>query len=86
MPQRFYFRLVSAGEVIEDPIGSAALDLEEAHAEAVAAIEELRLEGELPEDAGDWHLEIRSASGVLLRSFQLPRRDLPQDLSDVSAD
>jgi hypothetical protein len=86
MPQRFHFRLVSAGEVIEDPIGVAAGDLEEAQAEAMAAIEELRTQGELPEDAGDWHLEIRSASGVLLRSIQLPRRDLPQDLSDMSAD
>jgi len=61
-------------------------DLEEAHAEARAAIEELCTQGELPEDAGEWHLEIRTASGVLLRSLQLPRRDLPQELSDMSAD
>jgi hypothetical protein len=86
MPQRFHFRLVSAEEVIEDPIGAEAEDLEEAQAEAVAALEELRTQGDLPEDAGEWHLEIRSASGVLLRSIQLPRRDLPQDLSDMSAD
>jgi hypothetical protein len=86
MLQRFHFKLVSAGEVIDDPIGVAASDLEEAHAEARAAIEELCTQGELPEDAGEWHLEIRTASGVLLRSLQLPRRDLPQELSDMSAD
>ena len=86
MPQRFHFRLVDSGGTIEDPIGAAAEDIEEAHTEAMAAIEELRLQGELPEDAGKWHLEIRSASGVLLRSIQLPLRDLPQDLSDMSAD
>ena len=80
MPQRFHFRLASAGEVIEDPIGVAATDVEEAQAEAMAAVEELRLEGELPMDAGEWRLEIRSASGVLLRSINLPRRDFPQDL------
>ena len=86
MPQRFHFRLVHSGGTIEDPIGAAAEDIEEAHAEAMAAIEELRLQGELPEDAGEWHLEICNASGMLLRSIQLPRPELPQDLSDMSAD
>ncbi|WP_336491258.1 DUF6894 family protein [Methylobacterium nigriterrae] len=71
MPQRFHFRLVSPEEAIEDPIGAEAEDVEEAQAEAVAAIEELRTQGELPEDAGEWHLEVRSASGVLLRTVQL---------------
>jgi len=86
MSQRFHFRLVSSEEAIEDTIGAEAQDVEEAQAEALAAIEELRTQGELPEGAGEWHLEIRSASGVLLRTIQLPRRDLPQDLSDMSAD
>ncbi|WP_336490600.1 DUF6894 family protein [Methylobacterium nigriterrae] len=86
MPQRFHFRLVSSEEAIEDAIGAEAEDVEEAQAEAMAALEELRTQGELPEDAGDWHLEIRSASGVLLRSIQFPRRDLPQDPSDMGAD
>ena len=72
MPQRFHFRLVDSGGTIEDPIGAAAEDIEEAHTEAMAAIEELRLQGELPMDASEWRLEIRSASGVLLRSIQLP--------------
>ncbi|WP_336491999.1 DUF6894 family protein [Methylobacterium nigriterrae] len=85
MPQRFHFRLVSPEEAIEDPIGAEAEDVEEAQAEAMAALEELRAQGELPE-AGGWHLEIRSASGVLLRSIQFPRRDLPQDPSDMGAD
>ncbi|HEV7447426.1 MAG TPA: hypothetical protein VGO18_32965, partial [Steroidobacteraceae bacterium] len=60
MPQRFHFRLVCGVEVIEDPIGVAAEDLEEAHTEAMAAIGELRTQGELLEDAGEWGLEIRS--------------------------
>ncbi|KAB1074872.1 DUF6894 family protein [Methylobacterium planeticum] len=86
MPLRFHFRLVSAREVIEDPIGAGASDLEEAQAEVMAAIEELRTQGELSEDASEWHLEIRSPSGVLLRSIELPPRDRPQDLSDMSVD
>ena len=86
MPQRFHFRLVDSGGVIEDPISAAAEDIEEAHTEAMAAIEELRLQGELPEDAGKWHLEICNASGMLLRSIPLSRRDLPQDRADMSAD
>ena len=72
MSQRFHFRLIDSGGVIEDPIGAAAEDIEEAHTEAVAAIEELGLQGELPMDASEWHLEIRSASGVLLRLLHLP--------------
>ena len=86
MPQRFHFRLVDRGRTIEDPIGAAAEDIEEAHTEALAAIEELRTQGELPADAVEWHLEICNASGMLLRSIQLPRPELPQDLSDMSAD
>ncbi|WP_373876029.1 DUF6894 family protein [Methylobacterium soli] len=76
MLQRLHFRLVDSSGVIEDPIGATAEDIEEAHTEAMAAIEELRLQGELPEDAGEWHLEIRSVSGALLRSIPLPPRDL----------
>jgi hypothetical protein len=72
MPQRFHFRLADSGGAIEDPIGAAAEDIEEAHTEAMAAIEELRLQGELTMDAGEWCLEIRSASGVLLCSIRLP--------------
>ena len=72
MPPRFHFRLVGTEQVIQDVMGVAAKDIEEAQAEATAAIEELRLQGELTMDAGEWCLEIRSASGVLLCSIQLP--------------
>ena len=72
MSQRFHFRLVNSEEAIEDTIGAEAQDVEEAQTEAMAAFEELRTQGELPECAGEWYLEIRSASGVLLRSIQLP--------------
>lgn len=72
MPQRFHFRLVSAQDVIEDPVGALAEDVEEAQAEALSAIEELRRQGDMSDVTGGWHLEIRSESGVLLRSIALP--------------
>ena len=72
MPQRFHFRLVNSRETIEDAIGAEAKDIEEAQSEAMAAIEDVRRQDKLPEDADEWHLEIRSASGVLLRTIQLP--------------
>ena len=71
MPQRFYFRLVSAQDIMEDPVGALAEDIEEALAEALSAIDELRRQGDLPDRTGAWHLEIRSESGVLLRSIEL---------------
>jgi hypothetical protein len=72
MPQRFHFRLVSARDIIEDPVGALAEDIEEAQAEALSAIADLRRQGDMPDGTGEWRLEIRSASGVLLRSLQLP--------------
>ncbi|KAB1071749.1 DUF6894 family protein [Methylobacterium planeticum] len=72
MPQRFHFRLVSAQDVIEDPVGALAEDIEEAQAEALSAIEELRRQGDMSDVIGGWNLEIRSESGVLLRSIEIP--------------
>ncbi|GJE43277.1 DUF6894 family protein [Methylobacterium soli] len=69
MPKRYYFRVVCADEIIDDPCGAEAASIEEAEAEALAAFEEMRAEGNLPDDAGAWTLEIRSASGVLLRAI-----------------
>ncbi|WP_336489370.1 DUF6894 family protein [Methylobacterium nigriterrae] len=71
MAERFHFRLVNTVHTLEDPIGACAGNLDEAEREALLGIEELRLMGELPADIEQWHLEIRSASGVLLRSIAL---------------
>ncbi|WP_336487767.1 DUF6894 family protein [Methylobacterium nigriterrae] len=77
MPQRYHFRLVCADATIEDPIGVEADSLEVAQEEALAALEEICANGELTEEAGRWHLEIRSASGALLRSIRLDEFGLP---------
>ena len=71
MAQRYFFRLVHAETVIEDPTGVVADDLDQALAEAEAAIAELRAAGELPGDAGGWQMEIRDESGTLLRALDL---------------
>ncbi|MEA1833463.1 hypothetical protein U8607_15365 [Methylobacterium durans] len=71
MPQRYFFRLVHAETVIEDTTGVVADDLDQALVEALAAIAELRTEGELPGDAGDWQLEIKDEAGILLSTLHL---------------
>ncbi|MDR7039309.1 MULTISPECIES: DUF6894 family protein [Methylobacterium] len=71
MPQRYFFRLVQAQAVIEDPTGVVADDLDQAITEARAAVEELRLVGELPDDAGAWRMEIRDEAGSLLHVLSL---------------
>jgi len=71
MPQRYHFRLVCADATLEDPTGVEAASLEYAQEEVLAALAEMRASGELPEEVERWQLEIRSASGALLRSIRL---------------
>ncbi|WP_423794568.1 DUF6894 family protein [Methylobacterium durans] len=71
MPQRYYFRLVSAEGSVEDPTGVMAANLNQAQVNALAAIAELRAAGELTERSGSWTLEIRDHQGTLLRCLRL---------------
>jgi hypothetical protein len=71
MAERFYFHLVRAGETIEDETGVLAESLAHAEAEAMKLIAEFRADGDLPDPAERWHMEIHDANGVLLRTLQL---------------
>jgi hypothetical protein len=71
MVERYYFRLVGDGETIEDETGVLAGSIAQAEAEAVTLIAEFRDNGELPDAAERWRIEIHDENGVVLRVFQL---------------
>lgn len=71
MAERYYFRLSSDGETIEDETGVLAASVAHAEAEALALIEEFRKAGELPEDGAGWRMEIHDGSGTVLRTLRL---------------
>lgn len=71
MAERYFFRLVGAGETIEDATGVLAESVAHAEAEAVTLIAEFRDNGDLPDAAGRWRMEIHDADGVVLRTLQL---------------
>ena len=71
MPQRYFFRLVHAESVIEDPLGVIAASLDQARSEALAAIEELKATTELSNCTDQWCLEIRDEAGEFLQSISL---------------
>jgi hypothetical protein len=72
---RCYFNLVNGSERILDRDGIDVRDLEQAHAQALKAIEELRLEDD--GSAGDWSnwsLEVTDSSGAVLFHVNLGLR------------
>lgn len=71
MPQRYYFNLINCTDEITDRVGVVAVDVEQAHAEAVSVIAEMKDSGELPSDLSDWNLEIRTESGELVCLIRL---------------
>lgn len=71
MAERYYFRLRSDGETIEDETGVLAASVAHAEAEALVLIEELRKSGELPDAAAGWRMEIHDANGTVLRTLPL---------------
>ena len=71
MPQRYFFNLVGPARAIEDPTGVEADTPDQAEAEALAVIAEMRLSGDLPLLGEDWQLEIRDGTGRLVRSIPL---------------
>ncbi|MEE7503274.1 DUF6894 family protein [Methylobacterium sp. C33D] len=71
MAERYYFRLRSDGETIEDETGVLAASPAHAEAEALALIEEFRMAGELPDAAAGWRMEIRDGSGTVLRTLRV---------------
>jgi hypothetical protein len=71
MAERYYFRLRSDGETIEDETGVLAASVAHAEAEALVLIEEFRKAGELPDAAAGWRMEIHDANGTVLRTLPL---------------
>ncbi|MER2267362.1 DUF6894 family protein [Methylobacterium oxalidis] len=71
MTQRFYFDLVNRETVISDPCGIEASDLEAAVVAAEAALQELRVTGEVHEFDGAWTLLIRDECGTLIQRLEI---------------
>lgn len=71
MPQRYFFHLVNCIDEITDSVGVDADTADQAHAEAVAVIAEMKNDGDLPSDLSDWNLEIRTRTGDLVRLIRL---------------
>ncbi len=69
---RCYFHLVNSHEEILDEEGVEVTDLEDAQAQAMAAVSELRQEYEdAIEDWAEWRLIIVTSDGTLLDSILL---------------
>jgi hypothetical protein len=69
---RCYFHLVNSHEEILDEEGIQVSDLEDAKAQALAAIHELRRDlNEEIADSSSWHLDIVCSNGALLYSIPL---------------
>ncbi|MDE4913904.1 MULTISPECIES: hypothetical protein [unclassified Methylobacterium] len=71
MAERYYFRLSSDGETIEDEVGVLAASIAQAEAEALVLIEEFRRAGDLPDAGEGWRMEIHDGAGTVLRTLQL---------------
>ena len=69
---RVYFHLVSADQVILDPEGVEVRDVDQAHAEALKAIEKFRDEdAEVVRTWSGWTLSVYGAGGNLLFTLDL---------------
>lgn len=71
MSQRYFFHLVNCTDQIIDPVGVDVIDAAQAKAEAVAVIEEMKNEGDLPIDLSGWNLEVRTGTGELVHLISL---------------
>lgn len=67
---RLYFHLVDQQEAIRDLEGVQVTDLEQARAEALQAVEELRME-DPTQDWSGWTLRISDETGRVLLSLDL---------------
>jgi hypothetical protein len=69
---RCHFNLVSSTEKLIDHEGIEVRDLDQAWAQALRAIEELRSEdGDETEDWDNWVLEVTDSAGLVLFSVSL---------------
>jgi hypothetical protein len=69
---RYYFRLVGRDDVFEDETGVLASSVDQAEAETLGVIDELRAHGQLPDISERWCLELHdNRGGHVLRSLPL---------------
>jgi hypothetical protein len=71
MPQRYFFHLVNCTHQIIDSVGVDVSNAARARGEAVAVIEEMKNEGDLPDDLSGWNLEVRTGTGELVHLIPL---------------
>jgi hypothetical protein len=74
MPMRYYFNLINHTERILDDIGIEVSTLEQAHAQALKAVQEMRAEGDDSAEWDDWRLEVSNAAGAVAFSVSLGDR------------
>ncbi|MET0744954.1 MAG: hypothetical protein ABWY78_16400 [Microvirga sp.] len=71
---RCYFNLLNASDVIKDTDGIEVDDVEEARAQAMRAVEELREDDDLANDDWQgWQLEVVDDTGAILFTIPLGR-------------
>ncbi|WP_264045480.1 DUF6894 family protein [Methylobacterium flocculans] len=75
MSERFYFDLTNGLSTISDEVGVSAIDLDDAIRQAGEALAEMREDNELANDADQWMMIIRNASGKTVRVLPVIPRD-----------
>ena len=75
MSERFYFDLTNGLSTISDEVGVSAMDLDDAIHQAGEALAEMREDNELANDADQWMMIIRNASGKTVRVLPAIPRD-----------
>jgi hypothetical protein len=65
MPMRYYFNLINHTERILDDTGIEVSTPEQAQAQALKAVQEMRAEGEDSAEWNDWRLEVSDAAGAV---------------------
>ena len=75
MSERFYFDLTNGLSTISDRVGVSAIDLNDAIHQAGEALAEMQEDNELANDADQWMMIIRNASGKTVRVLPVIPRD-----------
>ena len=75
MSERFYFDLTNGLSTISDRVGVSAIDLDDAIHQAGEALAEMQEDNELANDADQWMMIIRNASGKTVRVLPMIPRD-----------
>jgi hypothetical protein len=71
---RYYFNLINHTERILDDTGIEVSTPEQAQAQALKAVQEMRDEGEDSAEWDDWRLEVTDAAGAVAFSVSLSDR------------